>query len=102
MPSPHLGMLCGVVFGLISAGIMLPMPFPDKRAAVAAAFANRVAIGICIGLIDPGRIGWTTGLAVAILISLPDAIITKAYVPILTVGAMGGAVIGWVLHAFGR
>lgn len=102
MPTPHLGMLCGIAFGLLSVGIMLPMQFPDKRAALTAAFANRLAIGICIGLIEPGRIGWATGLAVAILISFPDAIITKAYVPILTVGAMGGAVIGWILHMFGR
>lgn len=102
MPTPHLGLLCGVIFGLVSVGIMLPMPFPDKRSALAAAFANRIAIGVCLGLIEPGRLGWGPGIAIAILISLPDAIITKAYIPILTVGAMGGAVIGWVLHAFGR
>src|SRR5690349_7283946 len=102
MATPHLGMLCGIVFGLVSVGIMLPMQFPDKRAAIAGAFANRLAIGICIGLMDPGRSGWANGLAVAILISMPDAIITKDYVPILTVAAIRRAVIGCVLHAFGR
>jgi hypothetical protein len=32
----------------------------------------------------------------AILLSLPDAIITKAFVPILGVGAAGGLLIAWL------
>jgi hypothetical protein len=32
---------------------------------------------------------------------LPDAIITKAYAPILVIGAIGGAVIGGVIHGWG-
>ena len=80
---------------------MLPMPFPDKRSALLAAFTNRFAIGVCIGLMAPGRIGWASGLMIGILLSLPSAIITKAYAPILTVGAIGGTAIGWVLHRFG-
>jgi len=102
MPLAHLGILCGLIFGAISAASMLPMQFPDKRSALLAAFMDRFAIGVCIGLISPGRIGWATGLVVAILISLPSAIITKAYLPILSIGAAGGAVIGWVLHRFGQ
>lgn len=31
-----------------------------------------------------------------LLVSLPDAIVTKAYVPILAVGIVGGAIIGYV------
>jgi hypothetical protein len=30
------------------------------------------------------------------LISLPAALLTKAYAPILIVGAIGGGVIGWL------
>jgi hypothetical protein len=96
----HLGILSGLVFGALSAASMLPMQFPDKRAALLGAFFNRFAIA-CIGLMAPGRIGWATGLMLGILLSLPDAIITKAYVPILVIGAVGGAVIGWVVARFG-
>jgi hypothetical protein len=33
---------------------------------------------------------------VGLLISLPDAIVTKAYVPILVIGVVGGAIIGFI------
>ena len=102
MPSFHLGILCGLVFGALSALSMLPLKFPDKRAALLGAFFNRFAIGFCIGLIPQGRQGWLTGLVVAVIISLSDAIVTKAYGPILAIGAAGGAVIGWILARFGR
>jgi hypothetical protein len=35
------------------------------------------------------------------LLSLPDAIITKAWIPIMTLGVMGGGVIGLVIGAWG-
>jgi hypothetical protein len=101
MSTPHLGLLCGVVFGLLSVALMIPLRFPDKRAAMTAAFLNRFGIGVCMGLMAPGRIGWATGLFLGVLLSLPDAIVTKAYAPILVVGALGGTVIGWVLSRFG-
>ena len=41
-----------------------------------------------------------TGLIVGLLISLPDAVITKAYAPILIVGAIGGSIIGWLAGRF--
>jgi hypothetical protein len=97
----HLGILSGLLFGALSAASMLPLQFPDRRAALLGAFFNRFAIGVCIGLMAPGRIGWASGLVLGILLSLPDAIITKAYAPILVIGAVGGAVIGWVVARFG-
>ena len=45
-----------------------------------------------VGLPVPG---WVTGVLVGLLVSLPDAIITKSYLPILVVGVIGGAAIGW-------
>jgi hypothetical protein len=101
MPAFHLGIVCGLVFGIVVVAMMLPMQFPDKRAALLGAFFNRFAIGVMIAFMDPGRIGWATGLITGLLLSLPEAIITKAYVPILVIGTMGGAVIGWVVHRFG-
>jgi hypothetical protein len=35
-------------------------------------------------------------------LSLPDAIITKAMVPILASGAVGGLIIGLIASRFGR
>jgi len=44
-----LGIICGLVFGAIDIGIMLPMAFPDKKAAIMAAFIARFGIGFVIG-----------------------------------------------------
>jgi hypothetical protein len=45
---------------------------------------------------------WVIGLATGVFLSAADAVITKAYAPILVLGAIGGAVIGWVVGRFGR
>jgi len=36
-----------------------------------------------------------------VLLSLPDAIITKAFAPILILGAVGGVVIGLIVGKWG-
>ena len=109
MPRLALGLVAGIVYGALSAASMLPLPFPDKRAALLGAFLNRLAIGIVIGAVvgapqvDALRLpAWVIGLAAGLLLSAADAVITKAYVPILVLGAVGGAVIGWVVGRFGR
>lgn len=43
-----------------------------------------------------------SGLVSGVLLSLADAIITKAYAPILVLGAIGGTLIGWIVQHFGR
>jgi hypothetical protein len=43
---------------------------------------------------------WAIGAVVGLLISLPDAVITKAYGPILGTGLLGGLVIGWAAGRF--
>lgn len=80
---------------------MIPLSFPDKRAALLGAFINRFSIGFVIGAITLPWPGWATGLFVGVLLSLADAIITKAYAPILILGAVGGAIIGWIVQRFG-
>ena len=94
------GVVSGVIFGAFSVALMLPMSFPDKTTALLAAFASRFAIGVVIGCVQLPWPGWTSGLFFGILLSLPDAIVTKAYLPILAVGAIGGAVIGGILHGW--
>ena len=90
------GLIAGVGFGLASVVSMLPLQFQDKPTALAAAFCGRFAIGFLIPLCKLPVPAALMGVMVALLISLPDAIITKAYVPILGLGALGGALIGWL------
>ncbi|HEY2912073.1 MAG TPA: hypothetical protein VGK21_01825, partial [Candidatus Angelobacter sp.] len=97
-----LGVVCGLVFGAVDIAIMLPMAFPDKRAAITAAFIARFGIGFAIGAARLPWPGWLVGLVFGLLLSIPDAIITKAYAPIIGMGAIGGTVIGFLVARFGH
>ena len=93
--------LCGLIFGLLTVGMMLPMSFPDKTTALLGAFTIRFAIGFIIGCVQlPSWPGWLVGLLFGLLISLPDAIITHKYVPILVLGGIGGLIIGGLIHGW--
>ncbi|MDQ3248872.1 MAG: hypothetical protein M3Q45_06635 [Chloroflexota bacterium] len=92
-----LGSICGIIFGIVAVAIMIPMKFDDKRAAMAGAFVSRFAVGFVIGATNLPLPGWATGLLFGLLLSLPDAIITKAWVPIMGFGAIGGLLIGIVV-----
>lgn len=89
--------ICGVGFGLLAVVLMLPMSFPNKRTALLAAFASRFAIGFLIPLVALPLAGAAKGALIGFLISLPDAIVTKAYAPVLGIGIVGGGVIGWLV-----
>jgi hypothetical protein len=97
-----LGVVCGLTFGAIDIGIMMPMSFPDKRAAITAAFIARFGIGFAIGAARLPWPGWLVGLVFGLLLSIPDAIITKSYGPIIGMGAIGGTVIGFLVSRFGH
>ena len=97
-----LATLCGVTFGLISVATMLPLSFPDKRAALTAAFLDRFAIGFVIGVANVPWAGWVSGLFFGLLLSAPSALVTKAWAPILGLGAVGGVIIGLVVAHFAR
>jgi len=94
------GVVAGLIFGAAAVAMMLPMSFPDKSVALGAAFVDRFAIGLVIGCVPLPWPGWATGLTFGLLLSLPSALITKAYAPILVVGALGGLVIGGVIHGW--
>ena len=96
-----LGTICGLIYGALSAASMLPLSFLDKKAALAGAFLNRFAIGFVIGAARLPLSGWAQGLVFGVLLSLPDAIITKAYAPILGLGAVGGVIIGIIVGKWG-
>src|SRR5690242_1175 len=95
------GSICGVIFGVAVVLMMLPMEFPDKNAALIGAFLNRFGIGFVIGAATLRLPGWLTGAIFGLLLSLPDAIITKAYIPIIVLGVIGGAIIGFVVNRWG-
>ena len=96
-----LGTICGLVYGALSAASMLPLTFTDKTAALTGAFLNRFAIGFVIGAARLPLPGWANGLIFGLLLSLPDAIITKAYAPIVVLGTIGGLVIGIIVEKWG-
>ena len=94
------GCIAGLTFGALDVALMLPLQFPDKTTALAAAFLSRFAIGFLIPFCKLPLPMAATGAVVGLLISLPDAVITKAYAPILGTGLAGGALIGWLAGKF--
>jgi hypothetical protein len=96
-----LGLICGMAFGVVDVLLMIPLHFPDKKAAMLGAFFSRFAIGFFIGVTTLPIPPWSKGLLVGFLISLPDAIITKSYAPILGIGAVGGVIIGFIVGKWG-
>ena len=96
MSNVLLAVICGVAFGALAVLLMLPMQFPNKRVALTAAFASRFAIGFIVPLVVLPMPGFAKGVLIGLLISLPDAVVTRAYGPILGVGIVGGAIIGWL------
>jgi len=99
-----LGILSGIVFGIVDVALMIPIPFPpekDKNLAMAGAFVNCLVVGFVIGAANLSLPGWLSGLIFGIAITLPTAIITRTYVPILPIAAIGGAVIGFVVARWG-
>lgn len=94
------GVIAGLGFGAIAVALMIPMEFPDKKTALLCAFTSRFAIGFLIPLVEMPMPVWAIGAVVGLLISLPDAIITKAYAPILGTGLAGGLIVGWAAGRF--
>jgi hypothetical protein len=88
------GLVAGLVFGIVDVLLMIPLKMEDKRTAMAGAFVGRFAIGFLIPVVSLPMPGWAVGLAVGFVLSLPDAIITRTYVPILGIGLIGGVLIG--------
>jgi hypothetical protein len=95
-----LGILLGLAVGVVDVLLMLPMKFPDKPTALAGAFCSRFAIGFIAANVTLPIHQVVAGALVGLLISIPDAIITKSYVPIIVTGLIFGALAGWAAHAW--
>ena len=93
--------LLGVTVGVVDVLLMLPLQFSDRSAALLGAFFARFALGFFSATARlPLRPLWT-GIVVGLLTSAPDAIITKAYAPILSTGVLFGAICGWAVGRWG-
>ncbi len=84
----------GLLFGIIDIIPMYFMDIPDKETAMVCAFINRFSIGFIIPLLNISLSGWIKGFLIGILLSVPDAIITGAYAPIMIFGIVGGLIVG--------
>ena len=93
------GLLAGLIFGAVDVALMIPMKHPNKKTAMLGAFFSRFAIGFLLGVTRMPVAGWLRGVIVGVLVSIPDAIVTRAYAPILAIGVIGGAIIGWLAPA---
>ena len=91
------GLVAGVIFGALAVLSMLKLSFPDKRAALTAAFLDRFGIGLVIGVSALSWPSWAIGLFFGLLLSAPSAIITKAWPPIMIFGGLGGLIIGLIM-----
>lgn len=102
MTRVRLGILLGVAIGTIDVLLMIPLEFPDKRTAMLGAFASRFALGFFAATARLPLPPAAAGVLVGILTSLPDAIITRSYAPILVTGLVFGATAGVLAARFDR
>ena len=96
-----LGLFLGLGIGIVDVLLMLPLSFPDRGAALLGAFCSRFALGFFAATVRLPMPAVATGLLVGILTSLPDAIVTTAYAPILITGLIFGALAGWIVGRWG-
>lgn len=88
------GIIAGIIFGIVSILPMFFMKFEDKTRAMTASFISRFAIGFIIFNMDLPIPNWLKGGLVGVVLSMPDALVTKQYAPVLGLGLIGGIVCG--------
>ncbi len=78
---------------------MIPIKVEDKRKrieAMIAAFIDRFMLGFLIPNLHLGIHPAITGGILGVGLCLPSAIISRAYVPIMSMGIAGGIMIGFI------
>ena|ERR1700733_3144873 len=89
------GLIAGLIFGIVSIVPMFFMKFENKATAITASFISRFAIGFIIFNLDLPIPGWLKGALVGLVLSIPDALVTKQYAPIIGLGLIGGIICGF-------
>ena len=92
-------LIAGLVFATVAAGSMVKIPFPsprEKREAIAATLVDRFLVGFVIGPVAAGldANGILIGVLLGLGLSIPVALIARAYLPILLIGTVGGLAVG--------
>jgi hypothetical protein len=94
-----LGVLLGLGCATLACLVMIPLKFPtpnEKKRAILGAFLNRFVLGFVVGNVVLPLPGAAAGAILGLAVSAPDAVITKAYAPILGMGTAMGALCGWI------
>ncbi len=97
-----LGLLSGLALGTFDVLVMIPMKEKDKRKkkeAMIGAFLERFMLGFLIPNVDIGIHYALSGIFLGIGLSLPTAIITRVYVPIVGIGILGGVIVGLISNS---
>lgn len=93
------GIISGIIFGIISVLIMIPLKFEnsdERRDAMIGAFVDRFMIGFIVPNVVLGINPIISGALLGFGLSLPSAIISRTYAPILVIGTVGGVIIGYL------
>jgi hypothetical protein len=91
------GLICGLAFGILDVLLMIPLKFENKRKrfeALSGAFLERFMLGLIIPNVTWDLNPLVTGGLLGLGLSVPTAIITRAYIPIIVIGVGGGVLIG--------
>lgn len=99
MSAIRLGIVFGLAFGIIDVVIMMPMKFETPRKkyeAMTGAFIERFMLGFLIPVVDLGIHPALSGLLLGLGLSIPTALITRIYIPIICIGVVGGVIIGFI------
>jgi len=97
-----LGLIFGLVFGTLDVLIMIPMPEKDKKKkseSMVGAFIERFMLGFLIPNVDLGVNYAISGILLGLGLSLPTAIITRVYAPIVGIGIVGGLIFGIIANS---
>ena len=97
-----LGTICGLVFGVIDVLVMIPLKYENNRKkleAMSSAFMERFMIGFLIPNVEIGLHPAVVGFILGLGLSIPSAIITRAYAPIIGIGVVGSVIIGYIVVA---
>jgi hypothetical protein len=91
--------LAGLVTGTLAVLAMLPIPFPtleERRLALVTAFVDRTVLGFIVGPVARGLgvNGVLAGLVLGVGLSVGAALVTRAYLPIIGLGAVFGIGVG--------
>jgi hypothetical protein len=92
-------LLAGLVVAVAATALMVPIPFPSpeaKRLAMLAAFVDRFFLGLVVGPAARGleANGLVVGGLLGLGLSLPTAMITRSYAPVLALGTLAGLGVG--------